>query len=175
MGDSKRDLLAKYLTAIGGTPIPGDTFYDLLVKVVRTRGGVPVPGDKQWDLLVKWLKLYGECRKCGDSLHVLWRKILAIEEACGLQPTFIVAVQVSPGGPFNVDILPKPSGVIFEVFRSLNGGPWTSCGIEDGLNFPFEGCDVGVVNGDAVRFAVRRQGTDEACQIVSDTIIASGF
>jgi len=88
--DLERDLLRKYLDAIKtgaddeNDPQPGDTFIMLLAKVLRRRGGSPALGDLEWNLLVKWLALEGECRRCGDLIHSLWRKIL--ETILGADP-----------------------------------------------------------------------------------------
>lgn len=81
-GDLETDLLRKYLDAIKtgsddeNDPAQGDTFIVLLAKIVRRKGGIPSPGDGEWNLLVKWLELEGECRRCGDLIHSLWKKIL---------------------------------------------------------------------------------------------------
>lgn len=89
-GDLEHDLLQKYLDVIKtgsddeNDPSPGDTFIVLLAKIVRRKGGTPAQGDGEWNLLVKWLELEGECRRCGDLIHSLWRKLL--ETILGTDP-----------------------------------------------------------------------------------------
>lgn len=170
-GDSIRDLLAKYLTAIGGTPVQGDLFMNLLRKVVIIKGGTPLPGDHEWDLLVKWLQAEGICRKCGDSVHDLWKKILALADTCGLQPDQVILSQASPGDPLSVSVVPATGiGTQWTIARSINGGAFSDVATEEDGNFPYEGADAGLVEGDSVRVAVRRQGSDAACQVISNTI-----
>jgi len=111
-GDLETDLLEKYLRAIGGTPVPGDDFNVLLRKVVIIKGGTPTPGDTEWNLLVKWLQTLDECRKCGDMIIDLWRRILA-ESAEPSEPT-----GPPPDAPFLSWVGPQT----FFVSPTLAGG-----------------------------------------------------
>lgn len=71
------ELLAAWLSALGGTPATGDGSWTLLYKIAQAYGATPAPGDTIPDLARKIRISVGDADcHCGDNDWQSFRRIL---------------------------------------------------------------------------------------------------